>query len=225
MKKNLYKCSLITIGIFALTLTGCNSSKKEPEVEVTATEATPTPSATITSEPTATPEQGLKDTEHPGVEEIVQTTPEDIQGEGITDGTVPDLSKISVAELATPIVFTAESGFDLFSLTINSIATITGHIEADIPDGDKAVLVYYDYENISSSNPLLFDDMSFKLIVDNAVCTPLFSIDLATAEIAEIGKTSVGQVAFFVGKDTKEVTLIFENAATNTHALFTANVD
>ena len=220
MKRKIYKWSLIVIGVFALTLVGCGSAKRDSNANVT-----PTPTATITSEPTAIPTPKPTSSEDPTPKDIPQTTSEDIQGEGMTDGTIPDLAQIPVAQVGTPIVFTAESGFDLFVLTINSIATTTSDLQASIPEGNKVVLVHYDYENISSSDPLLFDDMSFKLVVDNIACTPLFSADLTTAEIAEIDGSSVGQIAFLVDQDTKEVTLIFENSMTDTQALFTTTIE
>jgi Telomeric repeat-binding factor 2. len=211
MKNDLFKLSLILIGISTLSLTGCQTTKKQPIAIIT-----PTPTEVIALDDDA----ATKDIA-PFVDEgIVQTPLEEIKGEGIADDTLPNLAQINDFPIGTPVTFTDESGNDFFALTINSVETATDSSLTDIPNNHKAVIVDYVFANISSTEPLLFDDMSFKLIANNIVSTPLFFDGLIPADIAFTGETSSGQLAFLVNKDITNAILVFENASTNTKASF-----
>jgi len=211
MKNNLYKLSLILIGISMLSLTGCQTTKKQPSAIIT-----PTPTEGISLDD----EVATKDTTPFIDEENMQTPLEEIKGEGITDDTLPNLAQINDFPIGTPVTFTDASGNNFFALTIKSVETATDSSLADIPNNHKAVIVDYAFVNISSTEPLLFDDMSFKLIANDIVSTPLFFDGLIPADIAFTDETSNGQLAFVVNKDITDATLVFENASTNTKASF-----
>lgn len=217
-RKHISGLLLVTLGILSFSLFGCQSTTKAPDKKETTTES-----------PQATPEEddGLRNTdeERPGLDaEVPQTPLDEIQGEGTTDDTAPDLTDIKVAPLNSPVAFTSESGADLCALTINSIQVTEVQGKED-NTAEKVVLVDYSFENISAKEPLLFDSMSFKLLEDKTVAKPYFFPELKNAELAEEGKTGSGQIAFTVSKDCKDVTLVFDNADVDEKIAFQATLE
>ena len=200
--------------MLGISLVGCDSAKDKEE--------TPTPVPTEE----AVIDDGSKDTGDFVEEEIPQTAPEDIAGEGMTDKTVPDLKGVEEVQVATPVVFADEDGEDLFSLTINSIESSTMAIE-NMGDatGKRAVLVDYSFENIAAEGVLLFDDMSFKVVVKDEVATPYFTPNLVVAEAIEKGESAAGQLAFIVDEEIKEVILVFDNEGVDAKAIFKATIE
>ena len=213
--KKIYTIIFITV-ILAFSLTGCGSNKAKAEAGA---EVTATPTEALEAE------SGDKDTGDFTEEEIPQTALEDIEGEGMTDKEVPDLEGIEEAPIMEPVVFTDEAGADLFSLTINSIEGSDTVME-DIEDATskKMILVDYSFENVASDDLLLFDDMSFKLVVGEEVAMPYFGQDLTAAEAVEKGNGATGELAFIVEEDVQEAILVFDNAGVNAKAVFKVTI-
>lgn len=198
---------LVALSILSLSLPGCQSSKKTAE-EKQQVESDETKEDKDTSE------------HSPGDDANVSQTPlDEIQGEGMPDETIPDLSSIEVAQLNNPVVFASESGADLCSLTVNSIEFTSRRSEEDNTT-EQVVVVTYSFDNIASADPILFDSMSFKLLEDKTLSKPYFYPTLINAELTEQGNTGAGQVAFAVSKDCKKVTLVFDNAALSQSVAF-----
>lgn len=224
-KKHIRRSLLLTVAIMAFSLVGCQSFKKTAEKD-TDTAATET-SAEETDAPDAA-EEGSKDTSEatkPEDEVTVQTPLEEIQGEGMPDNTLPDMSGIESISVGENCVFSSESGADLCSLKIDSIK-FTDERNAEDPSSPEAVVVVdYTYENTGSEEPLLLDSMSFKLIEDDAVCTPYYLSTLTPAEPAKKGESQSGQLAFAVTKTTKDVTLFFDSEALDVQMAFKAELE
>lgn len=220
-KTRMWGLLLLTAGFTAFALFGCGSDKAAKKETKTEAEATETPQESDEQTDTDTSQDGLKDTDPaPANEEVEQTDPADIGGEGTTDDTMPDLTGVTKAPLGEPCVVEGESGAEFCTLTINSIKTTDERNEDDPENPEQVVVVDYTYENTTSDEPLLLDDMSFKLLEGDTVCRPYYLSTLTPAEPAETGKTANGQIAFSVSKKCKKVILFFENESSGAAAVF-----
>lgn len=223
-RKHIIQLLLLTFAFTAFSLFGCqssnNSAGKDTDVAVTETpaEETETPEAL---------EDGSKDTSDfsEADEEIIQTPLEDIQGEGMPDDTMPDISGIDSIPIGETCVISSESGTDLGSLRINDIRITTERNEQDTSAPESVAVIEYTYENSGSEEALLFDSMSFRLLQGETVCTPYYLSTLTLAEPAKKGESSSGQLAFIVDKDIKDVKIYFDPEALDTQMVFTAQLD
>jgi len=221
-RKHISQILLLTIAFSAFFLFGCRSSNNSAGKN-TDTAVTETP-----AEETKSPEEeGSKDTSDfsDADEEIIQTPLEDIQGEGMPDDTVPDMSGIDSVPIGETCVISSEAGTDLCSLRINDIRFTTERNEEDTSAPESVAVIEYTYDNISSEEALLFDSMSFKLLQDENVCTPYYLSTLTLAEPAGKGESSTGYLAFIVDKDIKDVKIYFAPESLDTSLVFTAELD
>ena len=211
--RGMYK--VLFVGVMVIALIGCGK-KDQPE-------ATPAPTVTPSGVPeaiaTPTVQEGPDVT--PIEEDVPQTNPEDIGGEGMVDETAPDISGIQEATVGIPMVFTNGGGADYCVFTVKSIKASDMKIEnmGDVT-GQKVVVAEYSFENVASDDAILIDDMSFKMLADNSVGVPYFSPELKVAEPAGKGETSTGQIAFLVDENAKDVILMFKNETLDAQALF-----
>jgi len=225
MKKKHISHLLLLTAIMAFLLVGCQSSKNAAENDTDAA-ATETP-VEETEAPDAA-EEGSKDTSKatkPEDEVTVQTPLEEIQGEGMPDNTLPDMSGIESISVGENCVFSSKSGADLCSLKIDSIKFTDERNAEDSSNPEAVVVVDYTYENTGSEEPLLLDGMSFKLIENDTVCTPYYLSTLTPAEPANKGETQSGQLAFAVTKNTNDVTLFFDSEALDAQMAFKAALE
>jgi len=225
MKKKHISHLLLLTAIMVFSLVGCQSSENAAENDTDAA-ATETP-AEETEAPDAA-EEGSKDTSEatrPEDEVTDQTPLEEIQGEGMPDNTLPDMSGIESVSVGENCVFSSESGADLCSLKIDSIKFTDERNAEDSSNPEAVVIVDYTYENTSSEDSLLLDGMSFKLIENDTVCTPYYLSTLTPAEPANKGETQSGQLAFAVTKTTNDVTLFFDSEALNAQMAFKAALE
>ena len=225
MKKKHISHLLLLSAIMAFLLVGCQSSKNAAENDTDAA-ATETP-VEETEAPDAA-EEGSKDTSEatkPEDEVTVQTPLEEIQGEGMPDNTLPDMSGIESISVGENCVFSSKSGADLCSLKIDSIKFTDERNAEDSSNPEAVVVVDYTYENTGSEEPLLLDGMSFKLIENDTVCTPYYLSTLTPAEPANKGETQSGQLAFAVTKNTNDVTLFFDSEALDAQMAFKAALE
>lgn len=199
---------LLAAGLTAFTLYGCQSGNTKEAA----------PETTEISE--ETPETVSGDETLPDTEDVEQTDLDQIGGEGTTDNVLPDLTAVSKAPLEEPCVMEGVSGEEFCTLTINSITTTDDRNEGDPEEPEKVVVLDYTYENTESEEPLLLDDLSFKLLDGDTVCQPYYLSTLTPAEPAESGETASGQIAFSVSKDCKQVILYFENGTSGAAAAF-----
>lgn len=216
-KKHIWSLLLLVTAFTTFSLFGCRSSS-DPSDKDTKT------STQKEDKDTSSDTEEDKDVVAPDTKNVEQTDPSEINGEGTTDDTLPDLTGMEMAPLKQPCVITGESGADLCTLTINSIKVTDERNEEDTETPEKVIIVDYTYENTASEDPLLFDDMSFKLLDGDTVCKPYYLSTLTPAEAAPKGKSSTGQIAFSVGADCKEVTLFFENTTIDAEAAFQTNI-
>jgi len=223
-RKHISQILLLTVAFMAFSLFGCRSSNnsvgKDSDTAVIETPA----------EETKSPEgqeEGSKDTSDfsDADEEIIQTPLEDIQGEGMPDDTVPDMSGIDSVPIGETCVISSEAGTDLCSLRINDIRFTTERNEEDTSAPESVAVIEYTYDNISSEEALLFDSMSFKLLQDEDVCTPYYLSTLTLAEPAEKGESSTGHLAFIVDKDSKDVKIYFAPESLDKPLVFTAELN
>lgn len=233
--------------ILTIALVGCGADKDKPEpapvedaIDTTDTEdadgaldvtdATETETDGPDEEGGAnapTTSLGDKDTSAVTEEDIPQTNPEDIGGEGMVDDTVPDLTGMEESPVGEPVKFTDASGKEICSFAIESVESSDMEIEnmGDVAD-KKVVIVSYSYTNTAvEDNNLLFDDMSFKLLADDTVCMPYFSPKLTPAASSGVGETVFGQVAFLAPKSCMDVIVVFDNRIVNAKTIFKTIVE
>lgn len=209
-RKYLSRLLLLVTAVLTLSLAGCQSEKDNQDTQKAQTEDTKAPKEDIGS---VTPE-----------EEIPQTAPEDIQGEGTSNSVMPDLNNMEFAPMNTPCVFTSESGSDLASLTINSITLTEERSEVETADADAVVIVEYSYENIAAEEPILYGDVNFQLIQEDTLCTPYYLSSLSVPDPVSKGDSTTGQIAFAVSKDATEVTLAFSDEVLGEKVAFTGTI-
>lgn len=216
MKRKTLLITLTLLSLLSFSLFGCSSKGNE---NTPANEPTPTEAAdesedsedADSSDADSKEETNDSDADDTLPEDEEDPTPvEDIQGEGTTDTTVPDLSSINAAPLEQDCVMTAESGAELGTLKIEKAAVTDERDENNASSPQKVVVIDYSYTN-SSDEPLLLDDMSFKLVDGDTACAPYYAAFLASAEPAENGQSSSGQIAFEVSSDFSKGTLVFDS--------------
>ncbi|MCH1982885.1 DUF4352 domain-containing protein [Ruminococcus sp. OA3] len=226
-KKLLLTVSLAGLLMFAAY--GCSSKENADESK----ENTPAAEATSEADPTKAPEKegkddaaDLKDTgdstdakDAPGDDSVDQTPVEEIQGEGMTDTTVPDLDSIESAPTEREYSVTGQSGAEQYTLRIDGISTTDERDSNNPSNPENVAVIDYTYKN-SSSEALLVDDMSFKLVVGDTVCTPYYSGSLDSAELVDEGESCSAQIAFEVGKDFREGSLVYTDAQTQEEIQF-----
>lgn len=226
-KKLLLTVSLAGLLMFAAY--GCSSGENADKAK----EHTPTAEATGEADKTKSPEKegkddaaDLKDTDSssdaadaPGGDDVDQTPVEEIQGEGMTDTTVPDLDSIESAPADKEYVITGQSGAEQYTLKIDGIAATDERDSNNPSNPENVVVIDYTYKN-NAQEALLVDDMSFKLVVGDTVCTPYYSGSLDSAELINEGESCSAQMAFEVGKDFREGSLVYTDAQTQEEIQF-----
>ncbi|MGI6007616.1 MAG: DUF4352 domain-containing protein [Ruminococcus sp.] len=214
MKRKPLLITLTLLSLLTFSLFGCNSNGGS---DTDAENPAPTEAAADSEGNADKTGSDTKDKKTETKEENAQTdgedqTPvEDIQGEGTTDTEVPDLSSIDTAPLDQDCVVTAESGAELATLRIEKAEVTDERDENNSSNPEKVVVIDYSYTN-SSDEPLLLDNMSFKLVEGDTTCTPYYAAFLKTAEPAKNGESSSGQIAFEVSSDFTEGTLVFDSS-------------
>lgn len=215
-RKILFTLSLAGLLMFAAY--GCSSGQTADSAK----ENNPTAEAAAKADPTKTPEKeekddtaDLKDTgsssEAEGDEDDTEQTPiDEIGGEGTTDTTVPDLDSIESAPLKKEYAVTGESGAEVYTLTIDAVSTTDERDSNNPSNPENVVVIDYTYKN-TSPEPLLIDDIRFKLVDGDTVYTPYYAGFLESAELIDEGGSCSAQLAFEVGKDFKKGTLVFSN--------------
>ena len=238
---------LIIIGILAISLTGCGADKDKLEpapvedaIDTEDEDGTPDVTNETETDETETdgPDEegganaptnslGDKDTSAFTEEDIPQTNLEDIGGEGMVDDTVPDLTGMEESPVGEPVKFTDATGKEICLFAIESVESSDMEIEnmGDVAD-KKVVIVSYSYTNMAvEDNNILFDDMSFKLLVDDTTCMPYFSPKLTPAASSGVGETAFGQVAFLAPKSCTDVIVVFDNRIVNAKMIFKTTVE
>lgn len=222
------KMILIIVGIVTISLTGCGTDKDKMTEnlteEVVATPIEDEILAKDEDEPMLDP--GDKDTGEFMDEDVFQTDPKDIGGEGMTDDTVPDLTGIEESLVGEPVTFTNDAGADLCLFAIEAVESSDMDIEnMGEVTGLKVVIVSYSYTNQAHEGSLLFDDMSFKLVANDELCIPYFTPKLTPAAPSETGETAFGQVAFLAPENCSDVIVVLDNTSVNAKAIFKAEVE
>ena len=236
--KGLSKRVLVIVGVLIVALSGCGTKEETPEVTVTVT-PTEAPSQELDEEfseessdeweydDTTVEAPGQDDRDVGGFDEgdVPQTAIEDISGEGMNDGKMPNMAGMKEVAVGKSVKFKSDAGADLCLFTIESVKTSDMTIEhmGDVTD-KKVVIVSYSYKNISAEGSILFDDMSFKLVANNTLGIPYFSAELTPAPESGKGETVFGQVAFLVDSSCKDVIVAFEDASVNARAIFKATI-
>lgn len=216
MKRKYMILTLTVLGLVSFSLYGCSSNDTKEESNKT-TQQSENEDTANESNDTSTPPADEENQEY--LDNIPQTPVEEIQGEGTTDDEVPDLGSIDSALIDQECVITGPSGAEICTLKVSKAAVTRERDSNNQSDPEKVILINYSYTN-SSSDPLLIDDMSFKLVTDERVCTPYYGEFLKNAEAIEEGESCSAEIAFEVSSDSSEGTLVFTSNLTDEELSF-----
>lgn len=205
---------LTLLGLVSFTMYGCSSKDKENGSPDTTEQTDNSEEVPKEEETVPTDEENQE-----YLNEIQQTPLNEIQGEGTTDLEVPDLAGTETAPLNKDCVITGADGAEIGTIKISAVSVTDERDENNQSNPEKVVVIDYTYTN-STSEVLLLDDMSFKLIINDTVCTPYYAGFLQGAEAIEEGGSCSAQLAYEVAADAEEGTLVFTSSVTDEELSF-----
>lgn len=130
-------------------------------------------------------------------------------GEGAPDLSIPEnIDHINAQKVGEPFYF-KKDGTDVVSFTLDSVQTTTERSEFISPEPEKVIVISYTYKNLSSDDPILFDDMRFQVLEGDTVCEPYYMDRLTSTEPAYKAGDSVScTLPYAVTSNCKEVTIL-----------------
>lgn len=106
-----------------------------------------------------------------------------------------------------------QDGQDMVEFSVDKVEVTDERSEYDTSNPEKVVVVTYTYKNLGFADPILYDQMSFKLLEGESTCSPYYLQSLSSANIATKGGDSVtASLAYGVSADCKEVTVYVNNS-------------
>ncbi len=225
MKKRWVILSMLVIGLSVSSLTGCGSSSSSTSTDTkdakATAEATKETTKEVTKEATKEADKSSdkkSDDTDTSKDSEEQTPVSEIQGEGTTDDSVPDLTGVETTNTNEDAEVTDNEGSSYCTLTVTNAAITDQRDSNNEDDPEMVIVIDYVYTNESSDN-LLIDDMSFKLLdADGNLCDPYYAGFLTSAELVEPGETGNAQIAFGVSSTFGEGTLVFTDSNAQTTA-------
>lgn len=102
-------------------------------------------------------------------------------------------------------------GKDVGTFCIDKVEVTDERNEYNPTNPDKVIVITYTYKNTAFDNPLLYDQMSFRILDGDTVCLPYYPSDLISPELANAGDDSVtATLAYGVSASCNEVTIYVE---------------
>lgn len=90
---------------------------------------------------------------------------------------------------------------------------------------DKVIVITYTYKNTAFDNPLLYDQMSFRILDGDTVCLPYYPSDLISPELVNAGDDAVtATLAYGVSASCNEVTIYVEGTQIPTPFQISASI-
>lgn len=145
-----------------------------------------------------------------------QVTAEDIansQSEGAPNMEYPkDLESTPAYKVGDAITIQSD-GKDVATFTIDKVEVTDDRSEYDTSNPDKVIVITYTYKNLAFDDPLLYDQMSFRVLDDDTVCLPYYLADLTSPDLATTGGDAVtATAAYGISASCNEVTIYVDGA-------------
>lgn len=139
--------------------------------------------------------------------------PGSLSTEATPDQTYPeDLDQTPTHTLGESFIL-QQDGQDMVEFSVDKVEVTDERSEYDTSNPEKVVVVTYTYKNLGFADPILYDQMSFKLLEGESTCSPYYLQSLSPADIATKGGDSVtASLAYGVSADCKEVTVYVNNS-------------
>lgn len=140
-----------------------------------------------------------------------QVTAEDIansESEGAPNLEYPENLGSTPAYKVGDTVTLQDKGKDVATFTIDKVEVTDERSEYDTSNPEKVILITYTYKNLAFDDPLLYDQMSFRILDGKTVCLPYYLTSLTSAELAQAGGDAVtATVSYGVSASCNEVTI------------------
>ena len=145
-----------------------------------------------------------------------QVTAEDIansQSEGAPNMEYPkDLESTPAYKVGDAITIESD-GIDVATFTIDKVEVTDDRSEYDTSNPDKVIVITYTYKNLAFDDPLLYDQMSFRVLDGDTVCLPYYLADLTSPDLATTGGDAVtATAAYGISASCNEVTIYVDGA-------------
>ena len=102
-------------------------------------------------------------------------------------------------------------GKDVGTFCIDKVEVTDERNEYNPTTPDKVIVITYTYKNTAFDNPLLYDQMSFRILDGDTVCLPYYPSDLISPELVNAGDDAVtATLAYGVSASCNEVTIYVE---------------
>lgn len=145
-----------------------------------------------------------------------QVTAEDIansQSEGAPNMEYPkDLESTPAYKVGDAITIQSD-GKDVATFTIDKVEVTDDRSEYDTSNPDKVIVITYTYKNLAFDDPLLYDQMNFRVLDGDTVCLPYYLADLTSPDLATTGGDAVtATAAYGISASCNEVTIYVDGA-------------
>lgn len=145
-----------------------------------------------------------------------QVTAEDIansQSEGAPNMEYPkDLESTPAYKVGDAITIQSDRK-DVATFTIDKVEVTDDRSEYDTSNPDKVIVITYTYKNLAFDDPLLYDQMSFRVLDGDTVCLPYYLADLTSPDLATTGGDAVtATAAYGISASCNEVTIYVDGA-------------
>ena len=145
-----------------------------------------------------------------------QVTAEDIansQSEGAPNMEYPeDLGSTPAYKVGDTVTIQSD-GKDVATFTIDKVEVTDDRSEYDTSNPDKVIVITYTYKNLAFDDPLLYDQMSFRVLDGDTVCLPYYLADLTSPDLANAGGDAItATAAYGVSASCNEVTIYIDGA-------------
>ena len=145
-----------------------------------------------------------------------QVTAEDIaisQSEGAPNMEYPDDLESTPAYKVGDTVTIQSDGKDVATFTVDKVEVTDDRSEYDTSNPDKVIVITYTYKNLAFDDPLLYDQMSFRVLDGDTVCLPYYLADLTSPDLANAGGDAItATAAYGVSASCNEVTIYIDGA-------------
>lgn len=101
-----------------------------------------------------------------------------------------------------------KDGVDLAAFSIDQVTFSSERSEYDLSNPEQVVVITYTYQNLGSTDPLLFDQASFQVLEKDTVCQPYYLENLIAPDIALLnGDSMTASLAYGVSASCSELTI------------------